>query len=115
MYKFLLERWVPGKMRGYPPKVFKQVAAKVFVLGFNPRPHDSKRVSPGCRVDVGEYWIFYQVDDEARMVNILVIGKRSNDETYRLIRRLGFLWSMAEEKGKPLRRGFPFPFMLAFG
>jgi len=91
VYKLLIERRVPDEMRRYPPKIFKQVAAKIFSLGFNPRPHDSKKVSLGYRVDVGEYRIFYQVDDEARVVKILVVGKRSNDEIYRLIRRLGFL------------------------
>jgi mRNA interferase RelE/StbE len=88
MYKLGIESRVLKEMRRYPPKIFKQIAAKIFSLAFNPRPHDSKKVG---LVDVGEYRIFYQVDDDAKTVSILVVGKRGNDEIYKLIRRLGLL------------------------
>jgi mRNA-degrading endonuclease RelE of RelBE toxin-antitoxin system len=91
MYKLGIKSRVLKEMRRYPPKIFKQIAAKIFSLSFNPRLHDSKRVGLGYRVDVGEYRIFYQVDDDAKKVSILVVGKRGKDEIYKLIRRLGLL------------------------
>ncbi len=89
MYEILVDKRVPKEMRSYPPKVFKQIAAKILSLAFNPRPHDSKKVGLGYRVDVGEYRIFYLVDDEVKAVKVLAVGKRGDDEIYRLIRRMG--------------------------
>ena len=59
MYELLIDKRVPKEMHSYPPKIFKQIAAKILSLAFNPRPHDSKKVGLGYRVDTGEYRIFF--------------------------------------------------------
>jgi mRNA-degrading endonuclease RelE of RelBE toxin-antitoxin system len=64
---------------------------KIFLLQLNPRPPDSKKISIGYRVDVGEHRIFYTVDDEKRLVKVELVGPRQDDEIYRLARRLGLL------------------------
>jgi len=91
VYEILIDKRVPKEMRSYPPKVFRQIAAKILSLAFNPRPHDSKKIGLGYRVDAGEYRIFYQVEDEAKVVRVLAVGKRGDDEIYRLIRRMGLV------------------------
>ncbi len=67
------------------PKEAKQVAVKVFSLGVEPRPQDSKALKGSSgrylRVDSGEYRIIYRVEGDTVMVSD--IGKRNDDEVYR--------------------------------
>jgi len=61
VYSLQVAKRVTKEIQPYPPKIFKQVASKIFALSINPRPHDSKKVGEGRRVDIGEYRIFYVV------------------------------------------------------
>jgi mRNA interferase RelE/StbE len=91
LYKLLVdERAIKelGNPKHYPPKVYRQLTLKIFTLQLNPRPPDSKKIGEGYRVDVGEYRIYYEVDDQARVVAVYVIGKRGDDEIYRKLKRL---------------------------
>jgi mRNA interferase RelE/StbE len=79
-YKFLNE---------LPPKQFKQIAAKIFSLLREPRPHDSSHLSghPGyMRVTSGEYRIIYKHSND--VIQIVLIGKRNDDEIYKALRNL---------------------------
>ncbi len=89
MYSLRVEKRVLKELRRYPPKIFKQIAGRIFALQVNPRPHDCKRVGLGYRVDSGEYRIYYHVDDEERIVSVLVVGKRNDAEIYKTLRRMG--------------------------
>jgi mRNA interferase RelE/StbE len=94
MYSLLVaERVVKflGDPKRFPAKVYRQLAAKIFLLQFEPRPHDSKKVGSGYRVDVGEYRILYTVDDKERTVAVELLGPRNDDEIYKLARRLGLI------------------------
>jgi len=91
MYSLRIERRVLKELEPYPPKIFKQVAAKIFALSINPRPHDSKKVGRGYRVDIGEYRIFYTIDDQEQTVSVLVVGSRNDDAIYKQAKRLGLL------------------------
>jgi mRNA interferase RelE/StbE len=66
-------------------KQFKQVAVSMLNLLSDPCPHDSKSMKGDPtgvrRVDVGEYRIIYSVTGGA--VEVLVIGKRNDDEVYK--------------------------------
>lgn len=66
-------------------KQFKQVAVSMLNLLSDPYPHDSASLKGAAnrerRVDVGEYRIIYSVAGDA--VEILVIGKRNDDEVYK--------------------------------
>jgi len=74
-------------LMGLPGKQFKQVAGTVFGLLKDPEPHDSIQLSgyPFRRVDVGEYRVVYEVRGDT--LEILVIGKRNDDEVYRQLKR----------------------------
>lgn len=75
-------------LMGLPGKQFKQVAGTVLGLLKNPEPHDSKQLAgyPYRRVDIGEYRIVYEA--AADEVRVLLIGKRNDDEVYKLLKRL---------------------------
>ena len=91
MYSLQVAKRVTKEIQPYPPKIFKQVASKIFALSINPRPHDSKKVGEGRRVDIGEYRIFYVVDDPGRTVNVLLVGKHNDEAIYKQAKRLGLM------------------------
>ena len=57
---------------------------KILTLSVNPRPRATKKLTEkdGYRIRVGNYRILYTIDDEAKMVVIYRIKKRSK-KTYR--------------------------------
>ena len=65
----------------------RQVATKITELRSNPYPQDSLKLKGYSyqRTDVGEYRIVYQV--EAEILEILLIGKRNDDEVYKQLKR----------------------------
>lgn len=75
-------------LMGLPGKQFKQVASTVLGLLKNPEPHDSKQLAgyPYRRVDIGEYRIVCEA--AADEVRVLLVGKRNDDEVYKLLKRL---------------------------
>jgi mRNA interferase RelE/StbE len=65
-------------------KHYKQVTGKIFKLLENPAPHDRvlmQGYQDVWRTDIGERRIIYSYTDE--LVNILMVGKRNDDEIYR--------------------------------
>lgn len=68
-----------------PAKQYKQVASAIFKLLRDPTPHDSLLLQGAKhgdrRVDTGEHRIVYVVNEET--IEVLVIGKRNDDEVYR--------------------------------
>jgi len=94
MYSLRVEKRVLKELRRYPPKIFKQIASRIFALQVNPRPHDCKRIGPGYRVDSGEYRIYYHIDDadnrrpKEKTVSVLVVGKRNDAEIYKTLQRM---------------------------
>jgi mRNA interferase RelE/StbE len=70
----------------FPAKHRRQIAVKIVQLRTTPSPPDSKKLIgyPYRRVDVGEYRIIYQVEND--VLEILRIGKRNDAEVYRNLR-----------------------------
>lgn len=71
-----------------PSKHFKQVVSRVLGLVNDPQPPDSKKLQGYenlMRVDSGEYRIIYSFTEE--VVDIVLIGKRNDDEVYRQLER----------------------------
>jgi mRNA interferase RelE/StbE len=70
------------------PKHKQQLALKVLSLQNDPTPSDSKQLkgSAYLRVDFGEYRIIYQ--DTPTSIQILLIGKRNDDDIYKRFDRL---------------------------
>ena len=56
----------------------------------NPEPHDSKLLKGSKdrnrRVDIGEYRAVYRVEGDSLLV--LVVGKRNDDEVYKILDRM---------------------------
>lgn len=84
-----LSRQAGRFIKTLPPKQYKQVVSATLALLNNPEPHDSKPLKGSKdnnrRADVGEYRIVYRVEGEGLLV--LVIGKRNDDEVYKILDR----------------------------
>ena len=77
-------------LRKAPPKHARQLGGKVMALRENPQPHDSLPLKGAAahsrRADIGEYRIVYRVN--GNVLEIVLIGKRNDDEVYKMVRRL---------------------------
>lgn len=54
MHRLSIAKPVIKELDGYPLKVHKQIVNRILALQFDPRPHDSKKIANGLRVDSGE-------------------------------------------------------------
>lgn len=85
-YLILVED-APNKfLQRLPPKQYKQIAARIFLLSREPRPPDSRSLDqpPGLRrIDQGEYRVIYTIHDAARVLTVRRVGKRNDAEVYR--------------------------------
>ena len=78
-------------LKGLQPKIAAQIAKKVLALNVDPLPNDSKQLIgyPGYyRVDSGEYRIIYNFNPEEDLVEIILVGKRNDNEVYKKLERL---------------------------
>ena len=78
-------------LKGLQPKIAAQIAKKVLALNVDPLPNDSKQLigySGYYRVDSGEYRIIYNFNPEEDLVEIILLGKRNDDEVYKKLERL---------------------------
>lgn len=78
-------------LKGLQPKIAAQIAKKALSLNLNPLPNDSKQLKgypDYYRVDCGEYRIIYRYQPEEDLVEVILVGKRNDDEVYRKLERL---------------------------
>ncbi|WP_019498220.1 type II toxin-antitoxin system RelE family toxin [Pseudanabaena sp. PCC 6802] len=78
-------------LKGLQPKIAAQIAKKVLSLNIDPLPPDSKELigySGYYRVDSGEYRIVYLFKPDDDLVEVLLVGKRNDDEVYKQLKRL---------------------------
>ncbi|NWF60663.1 MAG: type II toxin-antitoxin system RelE/ParE family toxin [Fischerella sp.] len=78
-------------LNGLQPKIAAQIAKKVLSLNVDPLPSDSKQLSgyPSYyRVDSGEYRIVYRFIPEDDLVEVILVGKRNDDDIYKKLTRL---------------------------
>jgi mRNA interferase RelE/StbE len=75
-------------LRSLPEKHAVQIARKISSLLVDPLPHDAKQLKGHdfLRADVGEYRIIYKAADG--VLYLALIGKRNDDEVYRLLSRM---------------------------
>jgi mRNA interferase RelE/StbE len=86
--KLALQPGVIKELRSLPPKHCKQVALAILGLLQNATPHDSVALAgyeSYRRIDVGEYRVIYRFDSDT--VYVPLVGKRNDDEVYKLLRR----------------------------
>ena len=76
-----------------PPKQFKRVIVKALSLQRDHWPQDvrlPRGFSGVWRVEQGEYRLAYTVDKDETLVTVWAMGKRNDEEVYKLLkRRLG--------------------------
>lgn len=90
MYSIVVARDVLQELsdpQRYTAKVARQLLVKILELTVNSRPQDCQQIGQGYRVDSGEYRIYYEVADADRLITILLVGKRGDDEVYRRLKR----------------------------
>lgn len=78
-------------LNGLQPKIAAQIAKKTLYLNVEPLPTDSKQLKgyPNYyRVDIGEYRIVYRYKSEDDLVEVILVGKRNDDEVYKKLERL---------------------------
>lgn len=79
-------------IRKMQPKQARQVLLRILDLCQNPNPPDSKAIHGLSgnlrRVDSGEFRIAYRLQGDT--LEILVVGKRNDDEVYRDLSRKKF-------------------------
>ena len=70
-------------------KQFRQVMLNIIRLTKDPYPNDSEKLTgyPYHRIDIGEFRIIYDVENE-ETVRIILAGKRNDDEVYKRLRNL---------------------------
>ena len=74
-----------------PPKHRRQVKDQILALQGKPCPHDSKKLQGYenyNRVDIGEYRIIYRYEIKRDIVTVILVGKRNDDEIYRIAKRI---------------------------
>jgi mRNA interferase RelE/StbE len=57
-----------------------RIRGAIALLGEDPRPPSAKSLQgrPGLRVRVGDYRIFYTIDDDILVVAVITLGHRGN-------------------------------------
>ncbi|NEQ19410.1 MAG: type II toxin-antitoxin system RelE/ParE family toxin [Microcoleus sp. SIO2G3] len=78
-------------LNGLQPKIAAQIAKKVLALNVDPIPVDSQALSGYegyYRVDSGEYRIVYRFFPEQDLVEVILVGKRNDDDVYKRLKRL---------------------------
>jgi mRNA interferase RelE/StbE len=73
------------------PKQYKQIFDKVCRLLSDPKPQDSTQLKGYeyknlYRVTIGEFRIIYAIENDT--LNILLLGKRNDDEVYKALKRI---------------------------
>jgi len=78
-------------LNGLQPKIAAQIAKKVLALNVDPLPADSEQLSGHqgyYRVDSGEYRIVYRFSPDEDLVEVILVGKRNDDDVYKRLKRL---------------------------
>jgi mRNA interferase RelE/StbE len=74
-----------------PPKHKRQVKDSILSLQDDPMPHDAKKLlgyKNYTRVDIGEYRIIYRYENKEDLIIVVLVGKRNDDEIYRIAKRI---------------------------
>ncbi len=78
-------------LQGLQPKIVAQIAKKILALNMEPLPADSKKLagySNLYRVSIGEYRIVYRFLVDEDLVEVILVGKRNDDEVYKQLKRM---------------------------
>ena len=87
MLKINISKQIEKFLQKLPSKQAKQIAKKIMALRLDPFPNDSKKIknTDYLRVDIGEYRLIYQKNNET--LNAVLLDKRNDDEIYKRFKR----------------------------
>ena len=74
-----------------PPKHKRQIKDRILSMQDDPMPKDSKKLlgyEKYSRIDIGEYRIIYRYECKKDLITIVLIGKRNDNEIYRIAKRV---------------------------
>jgi mRNA interferase RelE/StbE len=76
------------QLRRLPPGVAAQLRGPILAFGIEPRPPGASKLAGSelWRIRVGDLRVIYAIDDDARLVVVLRVARRS-ESTYRLLDR----------------------------
>ncbi|MEO3704505.1 type II toxin-antitoxin system RelE family toxin [Trichormus azollae] len=78
-------------LNGLQPKIGAQIAKQVLALNVDPLLADSEQLSGYqgfYRVYSGEYLIVYRFFSEQDLLEVILLGRRNDDDTYKRLKRL---------------------------
>lgn len=86
MIRINFSKQVRKYLKKLPAKHAKQVARKIVEMRQQPFPNDVEKLihSHYYRVDIGEYRLFYYMDDN--ILYLTVLGKRNDSELYKILK-----------------------------
>ena len=91
MPQVLIEKRVIKFLEKLPPKQKNQLSRRIIELSNTPKPHDCSALigyPDYYRITCGEYRIIYRYNNEKVTLNIILIGKRNDDDAYHQLRNL---------------------------
>ena len=84
----LLSRRVQRELNSIPARDFPKIIAAIEALADTPRPAGAVQLDGNIfRLRIGRFRVLYQIDDQARRVDIGGVRRRS-ERTYRRVRDL---------------------------
>jgi len=78
-------------IKSLPPKHKRQVKDSILSLQDTPFPADARPLigyKHYIRVDSGEYRIIYRHDKHKDLITIVLVGKRNDNQVYRIAKRV---------------------------
>ena len=78
-------------IKSLPLKHRKQIKKNILSLRDNPIPQDAKKLigyENYTRIDIGEYRVIYRYERKKELITIVLVGKRNDDEVYRIAKRI---------------------------
>ena len=77
-YSLLVKASAAKELDAVPPRELQRIVKKIGTLATSPRPHGCEKLSGAerFRLRQGDYRIIYEIDDTARRIIIVKIGRR---------------------------------------
>lgn len=88
-YTVTLERVAEKQFRKLPPDVQRRIGEVFTGLAENPRPVGCKPLAEAeglLRVRVGQYRVVYQVDDDLRVLAVVIVRVGHRSDIYRFLK-----------------------------
>ena len=81
-YQIRIKPSAEKEMRNFPPQLFRRIAAKIRELKENPKPFPNcrklEKPLEGYRIRVGDYRVFYMIEEKTNTVFIFKVMHRKD-------------------------------------